>query len=67
MVFEAARLRRQWAGRLFESGDAQASARELSAAMAVFARLGARPEWERSLDQCEEAGLEPPPWPSTAS
>jgi tetratricopeptide (TPR) repeat protein len=60
LKYEAARLRRQLAGRLFEAGDPAAAALELAGALALFRRLGADPEIERAYRQYEEMGLAAP-------
>jgi tetratricopeptide (TPR) repeat protein len=60
MTYEAARLRRQLAGRLAEIGDLEGAAAELERAQAVFLRLGARPEMEKVRGQFAEIGRSPP-------
>ncbi|HUF67150.1 MAG TPA: AAA family ATPase [Longimicrobiales bacterium] len=60
-VYDAARVRRQFAGRLAELGDVDGSERELLAVHAVFTRLGAIPELEKTRDQFREIGRRPPP------
>lgn len=61
MTYEAARLRRQLAGRLAEIGDTEGSVEELQRARAVFVRLGARTELAKALEQFEELGVDVPP------
>lgn len=60
LVFDAARLRRQLAQVLAESGDTAAAARELRAAHEVFTRLGAAPELENTRVQLRTLGARPP-------
>jgi DNA-binding CsgD family transcriptional regulator len=57
---DAARLRRQLAGRLAELGDRDAAIRELRAVHDVFAALGAAPELGKARDQFREVGARPP-------
>ena len=59
MTYEAAKLRRQLAGRLAEIGDREGALTELTRVYRVFGRLGARPELEKALHQFEEMGAEP--------
>lgn len=60
LVFEANRLRRQLAGRLAEVGDEAGALKELRRVHAVFSRLGARFELEKTIGQFGELGVEPP-------
>jgi tetratricopeptide (TPR) repeat protein len=60
MTYEAARLRRQLAGRLADIGDREGALRELRMAYDVFRELGARPELEKALLQFGELGEEAP-------
>jgi len=60
MTFEAAKLRRQLAGRLNEIGDREGAVRELQHVYRVFEKLGARPELEKTISQFAEVGAEPP-------
>lgn len=59
-VPDAARLRRQLARALAETGDREGAARELRRAHDVFARLGARLELEGTREQLRELGARPP-------
>jgi len=60
LVYEAAKLRRQLAGRLADVGDREGAIEELRYVHAVFARLGAAPELEKTLIQFDEVGAERP-------
>lgn len=60
IIPEAARLRRQLAGRLAELGDREGALAELRAVHDVFERLGARPELEKARQQFRELGSRPP-------
>jgi GTP1/Obg family GTP-binding protein len=60
MTYEAAKLRRQLAGRLAEIGDRDGAVEELRHVHAVFKRLGALPELEKTVVQFGEVGEEPP-------
>jgi len=60
MVFDAARLRRQLAGRLAETGKRDDAVRELTAAYRTFARVGAADELERARGQFRELMADPP-------
>jgi DNA-binding CsgD family transcriptional regulator len=62
-VYDAARVRRQFAGRLADLGDIDGSERELHRIHDVFGRLGALPELEKTRDQFREIGRRPPPRP----
>lgn len=59
-VFDAARARRQLAGRLADMGDREGSLRELRLAHDVFVRLGAEEELAKARDQFREVGSRPP-------
>jgi DNA-binding CsgD family transcriptional regulator len=59
-VPDAARVRRQLARALAETGDREGAMRELRNAHAVFARLGAEPELRATRDQLRELGARPP-------
>jgi hypothetical protein len=60
LTYEAARLRRQLAARLLEIDDREGSLAELHRVYAVFERLGARPELEKTIEQIEELGVDLP-------
>lgn len=60
LVYEAARLRRQLAGRLAEKGDRDGAVAELRKVHEVFLRLGAQYELDKTRGQFEEVGVEPP-------
>jgi DNA-binding CsgD family transcriptional regulator len=60
-MWDAARLRRQLAGRLAEVGEAEAALVELRRVHDVFARLGAALELEKTRMQFREIGQRPPP------
>ncbi|MEX1258699.1 MAG: AAA family ATPase [Gemmatimonadota bacterium] len=57
---DAARLRRQLAGRLAELGDREAAVRELRRVHDILAGLGAAPELEKAREQFREVGARPP-------
>jgi DNA-binding CsgD family transcriptional regulator len=57
---DAARLRRQLAGRLAEMGDRKGALRELANAWSVFDELGAERELERVRVQFQELDSRPP-------
>ena len=59
-VPDAARVRRQLARALAETGDREGSTRELRHAHEVFARLGAEPELKATREQLRELGARPP-------
>jgi DNA-binding CsgD family transcriptional regulator len=59
-VPDAARVRRQLARALAETGDREGAMRELRQAHTVFARLGAEPELRATRDQLRELGARPP-------
>jgi hypothetical protein len=60
LTFDAARLRRQRAGRLAEIGDLEGAAEELRRVHEIFLRLGASPELHKTRGQFDEIGLQPP-------
>jgi DNA-binding CsgD family transcriptional regulator len=60
IVLDAARLRRQLAGRLADTGDREGALRELRAVHQLFARLGVPSELEKARDQFRELGAKPP-------
>lgn len=64
LTFDAARLRRQRAGRLAEVGDIAEAEEELRRVHATFLRLGATPELEKTRGQFGEIGVEPPALPT---
>ncbi|TVP59365.1 MAG: helix-turn-helix transcriptional regulator [Gemmatimonadales bacterium] len=57
---DAARLRRQVAGRLAEIGDREGAVRELRRAHEALLRIGAEPELEKAREQFREVGARPP-------
>ncbi len=57
---DAARLRRQVAGRLAEIGDREGAVRELRRAHEALSRIGAEPELEKARGQFREVGVRPP-------
>ncbi len=59
-VPDAARLRRQLARALAETGDRDGAARELRRAHDVFARLGAQSELDATREQLRALGARPP-------
>jgi DNA-binding CsgD family transcriptional regulator len=59
-VPDAARVRRQLARALAETGDRDGATRELRKAHEVFARLGAEPELRATREQLRELGARPP-------
>ena len=59
-VPDAARVRRQLARALAETGDREGATRELRRAHEVFARLGAEPELKATREQLRELGSRPP-------
>ena len=63
LVYEAAKLRRQLAGRLAEKGDHDGAVAELRKVHEVFLRLGAQFELEKARGQFGEVGVEPPDLP----
>ncbi len=60
LVFDAARLRRQVAGRLWDLGRAEEAVAELTRVHQVFSTLGADRELEKTLGQFAEMGAQPP-------
>jgi ATP/maltotriose-dependent transcriptional regulator MalT len=61
MSWDAARLRRQLAGRLADLGDFDEALVELRLVHDIFSRLGASLELEKTRIQFREAGQRPPP------
>jgi ATP/maltotriose-dependent transcriptional regulator MalT len=61
MMWDAARLRRQLAGRLAEIGETDEAIIELRRVHDVFSRLGAALELEKTRMQFREIGQRPPP------
>jgi tetratricopeptide (TPR) repeat protein len=59
LVYESNRVRRQLAGRLAELGDRDGALAELRRVHAVFARLGARAELAKTVEQFGQLGAEP--------
>src|SRR5437868_717097 len=59
-VPDAARVRRQLARALAETGDREGATRELRRAHEVFARLGAEPELRATREQLRDLGARPP-------
>jgi len=59
-VPDAARVRRQLARALSETGDREAATRELRRAHEVFAHLGATPELDATREQLRQLGARPP-------
>lgn len=57
---DAARLRRQVAGRLADLGDREAAIRELRRVHDILAAIGAGPELDRARGQFREVGARPP-------
>ena len=57
---DAARMRRQLAGRLADMGDREASIRELRRVHDILAALGAEPELAKVRGQFREVGARPP-------
>jgi tetratricopeptide (TPR) repeat protein len=60
LTYEAARLRRQLAGRLAEVGDRDRALAELTRAWRVLESLGAQRELQGARDQFREMDAEPP-------
>jgi len=60
LTYEAARMRRQLAGRLAEIGDREGALEELRHVHEVFTRLGARHELEETIGQFRQIDAEPP-------
>src|SRR6185436_19270638 len=65
-VSDAARLRRQLARALAETGDREGATRELRRAHEVFAHLGAERELDATREQLRELGARPPSRSSTS-
>jgi DNA-binding CsgD family transcriptional regulator len=61
MLWDAARLRRQLAGRLAEIGEVDEAVTELRHIHDVFSRLGAALELEKTRMQFRSVGHRPPP------
>ena len=61
MVFDAARIRRQLAGRLAELGYTDEALSELRRAHSIFRDLGAQPELEKTRGMFKELETRPPP------
>jgi DNA-binding CsgD family transcriptional regulator len=59
-VWDAARIRRQRAGRLAEVGDVDGAVAELKRAHEVFSRIGAAYELGKTRDMFRELGIRPP-------
>jgi DNA-binding CsgD family transcriptional regulator len=59
-VPDAARMRRQLAGRLADLGNREASIRELRRVHDILASLGAEPELAKAREQFREVGARPP-------
>ncbi len=59
VMFDAARVRRQLAGRLWEIGDRDGALEVLRWVYQLLEKLGARPELQKALVQFEEMGAEP--------
>ncbi len=59
-VPDAARVRRQLARALAETGDRDGAARELRRAHDIFAKLGAQPELDATREQLRALGARPP-------
>ena len=60
VVPDAARLRRQLAGRLADTGDREGALRELRRVHDIFAQLGATPELNKTRGQFRELNAKPP-------
>ena len=60
MVYDAARLRRQLAGRLADLGKRDAALEELRRVHDVFQRIGAKPELEKTRGMFRELDTRPP-------
>ena len=61
MVYDAARVRRQLAGRLAELGRRDEALSELRRAHSIFRDLGAEPELEKTRGMFRESETRPPP------
>jgi DNA-binding NarL/FixJ family response regulator len=57
LIYDAARIRRQLAGRLFDAGRKDESAAELRRVHATFHQLGAQPELEATREMFREQDL----------
>lgn len=60
MLGDAARLRRQLAGRLAETGDRDGALAELRKVHDMFVRMGAEQELSKARDMFREIGVKPP-------
>ena len=60
MIYDAARLRRQLAGRLADLGDRDAALEELRRVHDVFLRIGAEPELKKTRGMFGELDTRPP-------
>ena len=60
MIFDAARLRRQLAGRLADLGERDAALQELRRVHDVFQRIGAEPELKKTRGMFRELDTRPP-------
>lgn len=60
MVFDAARVRRQLAGRLADLGDREGALEELRTVHEVFALMGAEAELSKTRGMFRELGVRPP-------
>lgn len=60
MIPDAARLRRQLAGRLAETGDREGALKELTRVHEIFLRMGAGPELEKTRGMFREIDSRPP-------
>ena len=60
MIYDAARLRRQLAGRLADLGDRDAALQELRRVHDVFQRIGAKPELKKTRGMFRELDTRPP-------
>jgi tetratricopeptide (TPR) repeat protein len=61
LLFDAARVRRQVAGRLFDMGRREAALAELTRVHGIFTSLGAQLELRKTLGQFAEMEAAPPP------
>ena len=60
MIYDAARLRRQLAGRLADLGDRDAALEELRRVHDVFQKIGAKPELKKTRGMFRELDTRPP-------
>ena len=60
MIYDAARVRRQLAGRLADLGDREAALTELRRAHEVFLKIGAEPELKKTRGMFAELDTRPP-------